>query len=74
MKIDIRYAEEITEITIADKEPLWLTLTSIGKRGSNHGGVSFNCLGHSSSFCLKDRESVDYLIRALEKAKELNWV
>lgn len=74
MKIDIRHVEEVTEIVIADKEPLWLTLTSIGKRGAKHGGVSFNCISHSSSFCLHDREGVDNLIRALEKAKELNWV
>lgn len=71
MKLDIRTQVPVTQITFATKRELWLDATNLTKH--SQGGIIIQCEDRDA-LLVKDRESVDNLIKALEKAKELNWV
>uniref|UniRef100_A0AAU6VY71 SsrA-binding protein n=2 Tax=unclassified bacterial viruses TaxID=12333 RepID=A0AAU6VY71_9VIRU len=71
--LDIRKSINITKITFAEKRELWFDATDVTKH--SNGGIIINCDERSSqSLLVKDRETVDNLIAALEKTKELGWV
>ena len=73
LDIRVNQQEPISEIVFAEKQPLWMTMTTIRPMRGN--GIAFKTPADANNaYCLHDRKDVDNLIAALEKAKELGWV
>ena len=76
VSLDIRKESvSVDEIVFANKRELWLDATHIKPNISTVGTGVIVCIkGRSDIVLLPTRESVDNLIKSLEKAKEFGWV